>query len=112
MSFTYAGCGVEYATKFSVTLPPLAAEPLAAAEAGADEAAAEAAGADDADVVAAADEAGVDDADDAVDFLELQPAANTRPDTATVTMNLFSGRTVVLQVVYGKALSSCKLWNR
>jgi hypothetical protein len=64
--------------------------------------AADVAAADDdeaADVVAVPDDAGLDGADDP-DFLELlQPAANTRPDTATVAMNLFSGRTVVLQFV-------------
>jgi hypothetical protein len=79
----------------------LAAEPLAA---GADDVAAEAAAADDdgaaaADVLAVPDDAGLDGADDP-EFLELlQPAVNIRPDTATVAINLFSGRTVVLQVV-------------
>ena len=56
---------------------------------------------DDADVDDDADAAGAlvdgDDAD--VDFLELQPAASTRPETATVTISLFSGRTVVLQFI-------------
>jgi hypothetical protein len=89
----------------SVTSPLLAAEPLAAGEAGADDVAADGEAADDeaAEADGAATEAEVpalEGDDDAADFLELlQPAANTRPDTATVTISLFSGRTVVLQVV-------------
>ena len=103
ISFTYAGCGVEYATKFSVTSPLLAAEPLAAGEAGADDAAVDGAAADEEAVEAdgaAAEVPGLEADGDAADFLELlQPAAKTRPDAATITTSLFSGRTLVLQVV-------------
>jgi hypothetical protein len=86
MSFAYAGCGVEYATRFNVTLPPAAAEPAGVAAAlalggvaAADEAAA--------DLGAAAAEEAVDEAavvDGAVvDFDELHPAAKSRPVAAS-----------------------------
>jgi hypothetical protein len=111
ISLAYAGCGVEYATKFKVSLPPGAADvaaELAAAlvlagvaaadDAAADDAAAEEGAADaavDADVDAAADD--VDAA--VVDFDELHPAASSRPVAASRPKARLRGRTGVLQFV-------------
>jgi hypothetical protein len=106
ISLAYAGCGVEYATKFKVTLPPgaadvaaeLAAALVLAGVAAADDAAAEEGAADaavDADVDAAADD--VDAA--VVDFDELHPAASSRPVAASRPKARLRGRTGVLQFV-------------
>jgi hypothetical protein len=80
INFTYAGCGVEYATRLRVTGPP---DPLPG------ELAAALAAPDEVEPVA----------DDVADFDELQPAASTRPAAATVPSSRFEGRTCFLHLV-------------